>query len=154
MTRPSFLAASVLVLLAYGLAAAASARADPLPQCLAELRAESPRNRVSTEDFDRLTADARTLERVITSRASQAEVVDPWWDYVPRTVDERRVRARAISMRCWPTTARRSTRCPWRCASRPAKAAKRRHSPNEKRLDAGYDRCHQQRTGCRDGNRK
>jgi lytic murein transglycosylase len=68
------------------------AHADPLPACLAQLRAQAPRNRVTTEDFDRLTANTRILERVITSRASQAEVVDFWWDYVPRSVDAQRVR--------------------------------------------------------------
>lgn len=72
--------------------AAAPAGADPLPRCLAELRAEAPRHRVSTADFDRLTAGVQILERVVTSRANQAEFVDPWWDYVPRMVDERRVR--------------------------------------------------------------
>jgi lytic murein transglycosylase len=68
------------------------ASADPLARCLADLRAQAPRNRVSVADFDRLTADVKILERVIASRATQAEVVDPWWDYVPRMVDERRVR--------------------------------------------------------------
>jgi lytic murein transglycosylase len=71
---------------------AGTAWADPLARCLAELRANAPRNRVSTADFDRLTAEAKILERVIASRATQAEVVDPWWDYVPRMVDGRRVR--------------------------------------------------------------
>jgi lytic murein transglycosylase len=84
--------AAALGLLLVVLAAATPADADPLPQCLAELRAQSPKHRVSTDDFDRLTAGARILERVITSRASQAEVVDFWWDYVPRVVDEQRVR--------------------------------------------------------------
>jgi lytic murein transglycosylase len=84
--------ALTLGLLLVGVAAAMPVDADPLPQCLAELRAQSPKNRVSTEDFDRLTAGARILERVITSRASQAEVVDLWWDYVPRLVDDQRVR--------------------------------------------------------------
>ena len=65
---------------------------ESLPGCLAELRAQAPKHRVSTADFDRLTAGVRILERVITSRATQAEVVDFWWDYVPRMVDERRVR--------------------------------------------------------------
>lgn len=78
-------------LLLVGVAAALPVDADPLPQCLAELRAQSPKNRVSTADFDRLTAGARILERVIASRASQAEVVDLWWDYVPRVVDDQRV---------------------------------------------------------------
>jgi lytic murein transglycosylase len=68
------------------------ARADPLDRCLADLRAQAPGHRVSVADFDRLTAGAQILERVVTSRASQAEVVDFWWDYVPRLVDERRVR--------------------------------------------------------------
>lgn len=84
--------AVTLGLLLLGIAVAAPVDADPLPQCLAELRAQSPKNRVSTADFDRLTAGARILERVIASRASQAEVVDLWWDYVPRVVDEQRVR--------------------------------------------------------------
>lgn len=72
--------------------ALAAQPSDPLPGCLAELRAQAPKHRVSTADFDRLTAGVRILERVITSRATQAEVVDSWWDYVPRMVDERRVR--------------------------------------------------------------
>jgi lytic murein transglycosylase len=71
---------------------AGAAWADPLPRCLAELRAQAPRNRVSVEDFDRLTAGTKILERVVTSRANQAEVVDYWWDYVPRMVDAKRVR--------------------------------------------------------------
>ena len=79
-------------LLAIGLAAPHVAQADTLQRCLADLRAQSAKNRVSTADFDRLTADVRLLERVITSRASQAEVVDFWWDYVPRMVDDRRAR--------------------------------------------------------------
>jgi lytic murein transglycosylase len=81
-----------LGLLLVGITAATPVDADPLPQCLAELRVQSAKNRVSTEDFDRYTAGAQILERVITSRASQAEVVDPWWDYVPRVVDDQRVR--------------------------------------------------------------
>ncbi|MCU0897069.1 MAG: lytic murein transglycosylase [Burkholderiales bacterium] len=81
-----------LGLLAIALTVAAPASADPLQKCLADLRAQAPRNRVSTEDFDRLTANVRILERVIASRASQAEVVDFWWDYVPRMVDDRRTR--------------------------------------------------------------
>ncbi len=85
----SFAAGSLLVV---GIAAAPPARADPLPQCLAQLRAQAPKNRVSTADFDRLTAGAQILERVIASRANQAEFVDFWWDYVPRTVDDQRVR--------------------------------------------------------------
>lgn len=68
------------------------ARADEWSACVAQLRADAPRHRVSAADFDRLTANVRFLERVVSSRASQAEVVDPWWDYVPRAVDDERTR--------------------------------------------------------------
>jgi lytic murein transglycosylase len=81
-----------LCLLPFVLIAAMPASADPLQKCLADLRAQAPKNRVSTDDFDRLTANVRILERVITSRANQAEVVDFWWDYVPRMADDRRAR--------------------------------------------------------------
>ncbi|MCX7893193.1 MAG: lytic murein transglycosylase [Burkholderiales bacterium] len=90
----------MLGLLTVAALAPQAAAADPLRACLAELRAQAPRHRVSAEDFDRLTANVRILERVIASRASQAEVVDLWWDYVPRAVDERRVReGRALAAR-------------------------------------------------------
>ncbi len=85
-------AVSVAVVAVVAMLAAGSAGAEPLPRCLAELRAQAPKHRVSTEDFDRLTAGVQILERVVVSRATQAEVVDFWWDYVPRLVDERRVR--------------------------------------------------------------
>ncbi len=83
------------------LAPARASSGEVLPRCLAELRAQAPQNRVSVADFDRLTANVQILERVITSRASQAEVVDPWWDYVPRVVDERRVREGREVMARW-----------------------------------------------------
>jgi lytic murein transglycosylase len=73
------------------LAVCGSSAADPLPACLAALRAQAPRNDVSLADFDRFTTDAQLLERVVSSRAQQAEVVDAWWDYVPRAVDRQRV---------------------------------------------------------------
>jgi len=82
----------LLGLMLVGVGVVTPALGNSLPQCLADLRAQSPKNRVSTADFDRLTANVRILERVITSRANQAEVVDLWWDYVPRMVDDRRVR--------------------------------------------------------------
>jgi lytic murein transglycosylase len=86
--------AVVVPMLAAGTLASPSAFAqgDALQRCLADLRAQAPKNRVSVEDFDRLTAGTQILERVVTSRANQAEVVDYWWDYVPRMVDARRVR--------------------------------------------------------------
>jgi len=81
-----------LLLSALVLIAIAPARAaDPLPACLAELRAQAPKHKVSVKDFDRFTAEAQLLERVVSSRANQAEVVDAWWDYVPRAVDRERV---------------------------------------------------------------
>lgn len=64
---------------------------DPLPACLAELRAQATKHQVSAADFDSFTADVQLLERVVSSRAQQAEVVDAWWDYVPRAVDRQRV---------------------------------------------------------------
>lgn len=82
--------AALLVL--FAAASPEIARADPLDRCLADLRAQAPSHRVAVADFDRLTAGVQIVERVVTSRASQAEVVDFWWDYVPRLVDERRVR--------------------------------------------------------------
>lgn len=82
--------AALLVLIAA--ASPEMARADPLDRCLADLRAQAPGPRVSVADFDRLTAGVQILERVVSGRASQAEVVDFWWNYVPRLVDERRVR--------------------------------------------------------------
>lgn len=96
MTAPLW-AASVGVL---AVLAAVPAGADPLARCLADLRAQAPQHRVSTADFDRLTAGVQILERVVTSRATQAEVVDYWWDYVPRMVDDRRVHeGRALAER-------------------------------------------------------
>jgi len=83
---------ALTLFLAAGAAAAQATGADSLKRCLADLRAQAPRNQVSLEDFDRLTAGAQILERVVTSRANQAEVVDYWWDYVPRMVDAKRVR--------------------------------------------------------------
>lgn len=83
-------AASLLLGLGLIIVNSASA-ADPLPACLAELRSQAPKNDVSFADFDRFTADAQLLERVVSSRAQQAEVVDAWWDYVPRAVDRQRV---------------------------------------------------------------
>jgi lytic murein transglycosylase len=80
------------LLLLFAAASPDIARADPLDRCLADLRAQAPAQRVSVADVDRLTAGVQILERVVTSRASQAEVVDFWWDYVPRLVDVRRVR--------------------------------------------------------------
>jgi lytic murein transglycosylase len=83
------------------LAAPAVVANELLPRCLAELRAQAPQHRVSAADFDRLTSGVQILERVITSRATQAEVVDYWWDYVPRVVDERRVREGREVMARW-----------------------------------------------------
>jgi lytic murein transglycosylase len=78
-------------MLCLGLAPLAAGAADPLPACLAELRAQAPQHKVSAADFDRYTAKVQLLERVVSSRAQQAEVVDAWWDYVPRAVDRQRV---------------------------------------------------------------
>lgn len=88
--KPAALPTAAFLLL-YAVASFPIARADALDRCLADLRAQAPGHRVSVADFDRLTAGVQILERVVTSRASQAEVVDLWWDYVPRMVDERRV---------------------------------------------------------------
>jgi lytic murein transglycosylase len=89
---PIALTAALAAALASGAALAQGAGGDSLKRCLADLRVQAPRNQVSVEDFDRLTAGAQILERVVTSRANQAEVVDFWWDYVPRMVDAKRVR--------------------------------------------------------------
>jgi lytic murein transglycosylase len=88
---PKCLAAAALAAL-LGAPALPALAATDLPQCLSDLRAQAPKNRVSVADFDRLTGNVQILERVVTSRANQAEVVDAWWDYVPRVVDDRRVR--------------------------------------------------------------
>ncbi len=85
-------AALALILWSAAAAAQTGGTDKQLQRCLADLRAQAPRNQVSVEDFDRLTAGTQILERVVTSRANQAEVVDYWWDYVPRMVDAKRVR--------------------------------------------------------------
>jgi len=80
------------LLLCFGLLTCSTAiAAESLPRCLADLRAQAPANAVSAADFDRFTDGVQLLERVVSSRAQQAEVVDAWWDYVPRAVDRQRV---------------------------------------------------------------
>lgn len=91
-----------LLPLGIGLLASAPVQAtDSLPACLAELRAQAPQHKVSAADFDRFTADVQLLERVVSSRANQAEVVDAWWDYVPRAVDRQRVEQGRALLREW-----------------------------------------------------
>lgn len=59
--------------------------------CITDLRAQAPKHGLSVADFDRLTQDVALLETTARAARSQAEVQEPWWDYIAKTVDEERV---------------------------------------------------------------
>jgi lytic murein transglycosylase len=75
-----------------GLCAAHPAHsATELTGCLASLRLAAPAHRVAPTDFDRLTANAKVVERTKTASRNQAEFKETWWDYVAKLVDDERV---------------------------------------------------------------
>ena len=53
--------------------------------CITDLRAQAPKHGLSVADFDRLTQDVALLETTARAARSQAEVQEPWWDYIAKT---------------------------------------------------------------------
>lgn len=95
----------LLTFLLLGLSSAAHAQADAaFRACVQDLRAESSRNGVAAQTFDRHAAGVEPDMEVIALLDRQPEFTTPIWDYMAGLVDDERVADGRAKLEQWQDT--------------------------------------------------